>query len=245
MVYQGSKNRIAKDIIPLIQHYIDAYNISTYIEPFVGGANVIDKIHCVHKYGYDINDNLICLLNYCKENPNLDIAPDICTFEHYKDVRSNQASGKYSKEYVALIGYCASYGGRYYDGGYGRDKTGKRNIYLERVINLKEQAPLFTNITFECKSYEDIDTSLYKNCVFYLDPPYKSTKPYAVQSIDYEHFYNFCRELGNNNIVFISEYSMPDDFKCIWQKEVKTMQKSDRVTGQTATEKLFMYTKLF
>ena len=44
MKYMGSKNRIAKHIVPIIQRYIDKTNPKSYIEPFVGGANVIDKI---------------------------------------------------------------------------------------------------------------------------------------------------------------------------------------------------------
>lgn len=44
--YMGSKSRIAKDIIPIIQKYIDDNEITSYIEPFCGGANVIDKIKC-------------------------------------------------------------------------------------------------------------------------------------------------------------------------------------------------------
>lgn len=37
MNYMGSKSRIAKYIVPIIQSYIDNNNINTYIEPFVGG----------------------------------------------------------------------------------------------------------------------------------------------------------------------------------------------------------------
>lgn len=40
----GSKSRIAKYIIPIIQRYIDDNKINTYIEPFCGGCNIIDKI---------------------------------------------------------------------------------------------------------------------------------------------------------------------------------------------------------
>jgi DNA adenine methylase len=41
--------------------------------------------------------------------------------------------------------------------------------------------------------------------------------------------------------VFISEYNAPNDFKCIWEKEVKTS--GNRITDKnlTATEKLFVY----
>lgn len=41
--------------------------------------------------------------------------------------------------------------------------------------------------------------------------------------------------------MLVSEYNMPNDFKCIWQKERKVLQKSDRVTGEKAVEKLFVY----
>lgn len=38
MVYMGSKNRIAKDIVPIIQSAIDNMeDCQGYLEPFVGG----------------------------------------------------------------------------------------------------------------------------------------------------------------------------------------------------------------
>jgi DNA adenine methylase len=81
------------------------------------------------------------------------------------------------------------------------------------------------------------------NALFYLDPPYNGTKQYSKQKINYEEYYDFCRKLSENNIVVVSEYNMPDDFTCIWKKECKVLQKSDRVTGDKAVEKLFMYNK--
>lgn len=61
MRYIGSKNRISKELVPVIQSYINE-NTSQYIEPFVGGANVIDKIQHSVKIGYDVNEYLIELL---------------------------------------------------------------------------------------------------------------------------------------------------------------------------------------
>lgn len=225
MVYQGSKNRLAKYLVPIIQDYIDNYLFDTYIEFFVGGANLIDKIQCNKRIGYDINENVINLLNYAKIDPDLSIAPEDCSFEHYADVRANQHTGKYSPEYVALIGYMASYGGRYFDGGYGRDSKGERSTYRERLKNLRNQASKLKGIEFSCMDYATADISKYKNCLIYLDPPYRSTKPYAKQKMDYDYFYDFCRKLSSDNKVFISEYNMPDDFKCIWERERKVLQK--------------------
>mgnify|MGYP001075335967 CR=1 FL=1 len=43
MKYVGSKNRISKELAPIIQSYITE-DTKGYLEPFVGGANMIDKI---------------------------------------------------------------------------------------------------------------------------------------------------------------------------------------------------------
>ena len=93
MIFQGSKSRIANEIVPIIQKYIDDYGIELYTEPFVGGANVIDKIVCRNRYGSDINEYLIKLLQYAQNHPDLSIAPEDCLFEHYAD-----AQIQYNKE---------------------------------------------------------------------------------------------------------------------------------------------------
>ena len=61
IIYLGSKNRISKYIAPIIQSYVDeGYNY--YLEPFVGGVNMIDKIQCKHKTGSDIDKYVIARL---------------------------------------------------------------------------------------------------------------------------------------------------------------------------------------
>lgn len=228
-----------------MQKYIRENNITTFIDCFCGGANIVDKVECENRIASDYNEDLIALLKYAQSDNDLTIAPSECTFEHYSDVRSNRTTGKYSQEYVALIGYCASYGGRYYDGGFARnsrddDRNSSTVKYRNNLNNLKEQAPNLKGIEFSCRDYKDYLNMGIKNALFYLDPPYKGTKQYSKQNIDYEEFYDFCRKLSKDNIVVISEYNMPDDFTCIWEKERKVLQKSDRVTGEKAVEKLFV-----
>ncbi len=242
MIYQGNKARLRKDLVPILQKCIDDNKVSIYIEPFVGGANVIDHISCARRIGSDNNKELIALLQYMQSDPELSIFPAECSFEHYKEVRENRKLGGklFSVPYTAGIGYFASYGGRYFDGGYGRDAKGSRSVYAERLAYAKKQAPLLDGIIFWDWDYKVFAN--YENCVFYLDPPYRGTKVYNGQNrFDYESFYSFCRTLAQKNWVFISEYTMPEDFDCVWSKERKVLQKSDREKAEVATEKLFVY----
>lgn len=239
MVYQGSKNRLAKFIVPILQDCIDKNNCTTFIDLFCGGCNIVDKIRCENRIANDSNEDLILLLKYVQSDNLITIAPDDCSFDHYVDVRNDRNHEKYSQVYRALIGYMASYGGRYFDGGYGRDSKGGRCIYKERLENFKAQAPLLNKIKFLCNDYKKLNLDKIKNAVIYCDPPYINTKKYGNQVINYDEFYEFCRRAAQNNYVFVSEYQMPGDFTCIWQKERKVLQKSDRTIGDMAIEKLF------
>ena len=52
----GSKNRIAKHLIPIMIAEADKCGVTTWVEPFLGGANLIDKVPTRFKrVGYDIN----------------------------------------------------------------------------------------------------------------------------------------------------------------------------------------------
>lgn len=243
MKYMGSKNRLAKDIVPIIQKYIDDNNIENYLEPFVGGANVIDKIKCKNKYGSDNNEYLIALLNNLDKISTL---PNIVTKEHYSKVREcfNNKTKDFELWYIGAIGFLASYNGRFFDGGYAGEvitKTGKvRNYYNEAKRNLINQIDSLKDIKFSYCDYSFYDCEKSKNCLFYLDPPYKNVKQYGTsKNFDNDKFWEWCRKISKNNIVLISEQEAPNDFKCIWEQEVKrTIDNNKRVK---VTEKLFIY----
>lgn len=72
-----------------------------------------------------------------------------------------------------------------------------------------------------------------KNCLLYLDPPYKGTSNYAKSCMNYDHFYKFCHDIAQNNFVIISEYDMPsEEFKCIWQKNAQCVKMLIVQTGK-------------
>ena len=237
----GSKSRIAKYIVPIIQKYIDDNNIINYLEPFVGGANIIDKVKCQNRYGSDINKYLIGLLKYVAAGLPL---PDEVPREVYNNVRTNKDNGKYEDWYIGAVGFLASYNGRFFDGGYAQSgyektKTGKRyrNYYQEAKRNILTQVPNLKGIEFLYKNYTEI---FPVNAVIYCDPPYQGVKQYANSlNFDYDKFWNIMRDWSQQNIVLISEENAPDDFKCIWQQEVS---RSIKATDKSkSVEKLFTY----
>lgn len=237
--YVGSKNRLSKEIAPIIQSYIDnmGEQCGGYFEPFVGGANMIDKIKCHHKYGSDAHKYLIALL--CHIQNNVDDLPDTITEDEYDAVRMNMDD--YPDWYVGLVGFCASYNGKWF-GGYAngvKTKIGTiRNYTDEAIRNLKKQAPKLKGIEFSCRDFLDYSTNI-KNFVIYCDPPYRDTTKYATSDFPYDKFYQWCKNMARNNVVLISEYYMPnDEFECVWQGNLKcTLDKNSRTNK---TEKLFI-----
>ena len=239
MWYMGSKSRFTKELIPIIQSYITE-DTKGYLEPFVGGANVINKIKCNNKIGCDIHKQLIALLNKVKDN--IDDIPDIILEETYKEVKNNKES--YEDWYVGLVGFCASFGAKYFN-GYARDSkndnSGKRS--KQAIENLKKQAPSLKDIEFKCCNFLNLPKEKIKGYVIYCDIPYKGTTKYKTEPFPYEKFYEWANEMAKYNTVLVSEYNMPSNFKCIWEKETKVNFDSNRITANEnckRTEKLFL-----
>ena len=243
MKYMGSKSRIAKYIIPIIQSYIKEGDI--YIEPFAGGMNVIDKVKAKDRIAYDINEYLIALFLHIKNGGEL---LDVVDRKLYCDVRSSYKNDDciYPKWMVGNVGFLASYNGRWFDGGYaqaGIEKTKNgdryRDYYQEAKRNILEQIDEIKQISFIPCDYLKIDPV---GIVIYCDPPYRGKKQYDNSKyFDHDLFWETMRKWSVNNTVIISEENAPEDFKCIWELPVsRSIKANDK---STSTEKLFMYNK--
>ena len=185
MKYVGSKNRLSKQIAPIIQSYIDNMpDCHGYLEPFVGGANMIDKIKCQCKIGTDVHKYLIALLDHVSETT--DDLPDTITEEEYNAVRTNPSN--YPDWYVGLVGFC-SFGGKWW-GGYPRsfknDGVTPRDMPNEIIRNIKKQAPKLKGTIFVCGDFWKLGVG---HMVIYCDPPYRDTTKYATSDFDYDKFY--------------------------------------------------------
>lgn len=241
MVYMGSKSKYAQYIAPILQKIINDRGVSLYIEPFVGGANMIDKIKCERRIGYDRSDTLIALLIQARDDFSEVLADG--SRELWDKGKGYVKDGVMPDDMtLAEIGameFFASFSSRGFPGGYANNMAG-HDYFHERRKNLEKQAPGLKGIEFYQGNYYDLEFP--KGAVIYCDPPYAGTKHYGYakqEKMDYERFWNWVRELSKDNYVFVSEQSAPEDFDVIWEMEARRTNGADN--NYKATEKLFRY----
>ena len=229
MVYMGSKNRLAKELIPIIT--ADLQSNQWYVEPFVGGCNMIDKVQHPLRLGADSNEYLIALLKYVQSGGEL---PEFIDKDEYLRVKANPEG--YDKWYTGFCGFIASRNGVFFStyAGICNTQQGQRNYLREKRNNLLKQD--LSGIKLECCSYDELE--IPDNSVIYCDPPYQSTTGYK-DAFDSAKFWDWVREKSKaGNKVYVSEYTAPDDFKCIWSKELSSSLSN---TSKKSSEKLFIY----
>jgi DNA adenine methylase len=228
MKYMGSKNRIAKDILPIVLNH--RKDEQWYVEPFCGGCNIIDKV-TGNRIANDVNSYLIAFAEALSQGwlPDSNINE-----ETYLNIKSN--INKYEPRLVGYVGFQLSYGAMWFS-SYRKDTIGRRNYSLEAYNNVKKQAEKLKGIKFYNKNYYEIP--IPDKSIIYCDPPYEGTIKYKANkdSFDHKAFWEWVRNKSlEGHSVYISEYKAPEDFECIWSTNLSNgMSKND------AVEKLFKY----
>lgn len=231
----GSKNRIAKDILKVILK--NREQEQWYVEPFVGGCNVIDKVDG-NRMALDLSKYLIAMWKGLQDG---EVGITRITKEIYDKARIEYNNGtniNFTNFEIGWIGFMASFNGRSFDGGYNGNYT-KRDYTSESIKNILPQIPFIKDIYFECTSYDNF--CYPDDAIIYCDIPYKGTKQYATSAnFNHDKFWQWCREMSNKgHEVFISEYNAPTDFECIWSKEITNSMNTDKT--YKPIEKLFKY----
>ena len=231
MKFLGSKAKIAKELLSVMLPY---RKHRTWIEPFVGGGNMIDKVDG-HRIGYDDDFNVILALITIRDS--VDVLPkDNTKFteDDYLSLRDN-----FDCPYRAFAGFAYSYGGKWL-GGWRRDKEGKRDYVAEAYRSAKKQSEKLQGVKLFCETYYEAHYPEPYNSLIYCDPPYQGTTRYS-KKFNHDHFWNWCREMARDGyLLFVSEYNAPEDFKCIWSKKVNNTLVRDTGSKQ-GIEKLFIY----
>ena len=86
------------------------------------------------------------------------------------------------------------------------------------------------------KDYREVP--IPADAVVYADPPYRGTATYNGEEFDATAFDEWART--RDFPVYISEYTMPEDFVCIGERKKKAMFCR---TNKMTTERLFLHKK--
>lgn len=211
MRYVGSKRRIAKYILPIMLRCREKNE--WWVEPFVGGGNMIDKVSG-NRIGSDINKDVIDALKLIRDH--LELIPKNnkeFTEDDYYKMKNDKNNILYG-----FVGFNYSFGSMFYR-VWSRNKE-KRDYVKETYWSAVKQHYRLQNVKLYNCSYKDL--IIPKNSIIYCDPPYRNTIKYDnVEIFNYEEFYDWCREKSKNHKIYISEYQMPEDFKCIWSGSIK------------------------
>lgn len=230
----GSKARIAKHILPIILK--GRKEDQWYVEPFVGGANMIDKVDG-NRIGGEFNRYIAEMWSELVKGAK----PLTITKGDYQNIKTNPDS--YPDWLVGWVGVACSYSGKWFGGFAGKTVTlgGDRDYQAEAHANLKKQLPNLYGVEFVHSSYDELN--IPPQSIIYCDPPYANTTKYK-DDFDHVSFWQWCRDKAKDgNRVFISEYNAPDDFVCVWQQEVKSSLSANGKSGgsKNSIEKLFVH----
>lgn len=228
MKYQGSKRRLATKLLPIILEH--RTKEQWYIEPFVGGANMIERV-TGNKIGADINEYIIMFWKSLQ----VGWTPEYITRELY--YRIKQFPDKYPKCIVAHAAINCSYRGKWF-GGYAKQtmEGDKLRDYIDESLrHIARQAPKLKDVKFIHASYQDLQ--IPANSIIYCDPPYEATLGYK-DTFDSDAFWEWCRlQSIAGHSVFVSEYTAPSDFTEVYSATIRSS--IDHSKPKVATEKLF------
>lgn len=232
MKYMGSKARHAKEILPIILEGRSAGQV--YVEPFVGGANTIDKVPGA-RIASDFNPYVAALWEATSRGW---LPPKFVSEEDYEAAKSST-----DMPYKGYVGFALSFGGKFF-GGYRRDVAGTKGC----IENMRTQSRRAYE-SFEKQASHLIGVDVFnldyrklhipENSIIYCDPPYAGTTKYATGAFNHEQFWEWCIEMhtmGHN--VFVSEYYAPEGWKCVWEKTVNNTLTKDTGSKQ-GVERLF------
>lgn len=230
----GSKARIAKYILPIILK--NKKESQFYIEPFAGGMNTI----CLVKGKRIANDSNYYLVEMWKALID-GWMPKKISREEYHEIKNN--INNYPSYLVGWVGFNCSYSGKWFGGFAGETKTKigtVRDYQNEAIKNVLKQKELMNGVIFSNKSYEQLE--IPDDSIIYCDPPYKGTTGYS-DKINYTYFWEWVRKNASHSTIFVSEYAAPEDFVCVWDKDVKSSLSANGKYGgnKISTEKLFIY----
>jgi len=224
----GSKNRIAKHILPIMLS--NRKHNQYWVEPFVGGGNMIDKVDGL-RLGADADRFVIDAMIDIRDNVHL-LPKNNTEFteEMYKNIRKSD-----TYRHKGYVGFATSYSGKWL-GGWCRGEG--RDYVQEAYNNAVKQSPKLQGVIFQHCAYDELE--IPDKSIIYCDPPYEGTTRYK-NNFNHFRFWEWCRKQSRaGHTVFVSEYNAPNDFECIWSKELSSSL-TKNTGSKKGIEKLFIF----
>lgn len=232
MRYYGGKSKIAKDIASVLS----SKTFYVYWEPFCGACSVTPKVQAPVRIASDVHEDLILMWKALQGGWT---PPDNVTEEDYDQLKASDDPSPLR----AFVGFGCSYGGKWF-GGYARNKE-RWNYAGFAKRSLARKLKTLGDVQFQCISYQDADASAILSLgptLVYCDPPYSaSTADYDAGRFDSLSFWGWVRSLSKKALVYVSEYTAPDDFDVAWCRGVKTQMHGKTGLNIDRVEKLFTY----
>lgn len=223
----GGKRQLIEDISPLIPK-----KISTYVEPFVGGAAILFHLQPKKAIINDFNDELMNVYQVIKEDPNglikiLEKHKEANSEEYYYETRALDRTSDYEnlskEEKAGRILYLnkTCYNGLFrvnssgqFNAPYGKYKnpTIVNDVTIKAVSNYFNSA----NIKFLNGDYKEALKGLRKGTFVYFDPPYMPVSSssnftgYTENGFGYEkqvELRDECLKLNKRGIKFLQSNS--------------------------------------
>jgi len=220
--YHGGKQSIGLEIAEnihllstIFEDYTD-FKIKGYCEPFCGMLGVyrhVPELFRDHnpkrnfKAG-DANESVIKMWQSAQKGWK---PPTNVTKKEYENLKYAKASAK-----KGFVGHQCSFGGKNFRGYVKERCTGTKIQHGSE--NVREVAAELKDVKFTNADYSQF--SSLKGYIIYCDPPYGKYSDYYDEdhrrmSFDHEAFWQWCREMSKHNMIFVSEYNAPKDFKLI------------------------------
>lgn len=236
MQYMGSKASLAKYIIPILSKNRRG-GLQYYVEPFVGGANIIDRM-TGPRIGADANPYIIALYQALQKGWR---PKPRYTKDEYFDINANRDRNPAETGYVLTAcsfrcKWAGSWGGTFF-----RKGEGLAHAQDSAYQSLIRQIPFLMGIEFIHSDYASL--AIPPESLIYCDPPYADTTSYK-QEFDSARFWQWCRDKSDEgHTIFVSEYQAPDDFDCILEIPHTSHIGYGENNGRRVYERLFVYSK--
>ena len=210
--YVGGKSKLAKTIAQMVRHHAHEQGFRAYLEPFCGGLSVTSAVQGIARTACDNHAPLISLYRAVQLGWR---PPEQVTREQYDSLKASDQDTPLR----TFVGYAGSFRGIWW-GGYFKG-TALRSASRSLVRKIKA----CRDVRF---AHSHFDRHEPVRAVVYCDPPYagvvtvrRQVYPGIEGTWEAAPFWAAARRWSEaGNVVLVSEYHAPEDFKCVWSGHV-------------------------